>query len=154
VEGLALDEAGAIYGTANFGGPIQPVVVGGVVIPQIPNGFHTLGTRFKLTRHGDLKLIPAPAPSAGGPGGASLGLMLDSRGNLVFAAPGGGSVGFGGVFAQNPHSAALTTIHGFTGFAPGPAPLPCQYWVTLADLSPVANLSLHGSAHRRPDRFP
>ena len=122
VLGLVIDEEGTIYGTANFGGPLGGALVGGNPIPGLPTGFDTAGTRFKLDRHGKLSLISAPLPVNGGPGNASIGLMFDSAGNLVFATPGGGSAERGAVFRQNPHSGALTTIHSFTGYAPGPEP--------------------------------
>ena len=108
VIGLAVNEEGTIYGTANFGGPLGGALVGGNPIPALPTGFDTPGTRFSFDRHGGLHLIPAPLPVDGGPGNAAIGLLLDSGGNLVFASAGGGSSEGGGVFRQDPASAALT----------------------------------------------
>jgi uncharacterized repeat protein (TIGR03803 family) len=122
VLGLAVNEEGTIYGTANFGGPLGGALVGGNPIPALPNGFDTPGTRFRFDRHDGLRLIPAPLPVDGGPGNAAIGLLLDPAGNLVFASAGGGASERGGVFRQAPASAALTTIHSFAGYAPGPAP--------------------------------
>ena len=123
VIGLATNAEGLIFGTANFGGPQPPEIIGGVVIPPVPNGGHTPGTRFRLDRQGALTLIPAPLPADGGPASSTAGLLLDPAGNLVFSSPFGGAFQLGGVFKQDPFSAVLTTLDSFEGLGANNTPL-------------------------------
>lgn len=112
VQGLVVDHSGAIFGESQRGGSVVCLFFSDGTCSGL---FVSLGTEFKLDRHGDFTLLPNPA-TPGGPANGSLGpILFDDEGSLVFATVGGGANGQGGAFSLNPETGEFTPLFSFSG---------------------------------------
>ena len=98
-----LDKLGNLYGTTAYG------------------GYYGNGVVFKLSPNGTLTTLHS-FYSAGGDGYyPDAGVVLDTKGNLYGAAPGGGAYGYG-VLYEITASGAYSILYNFTGGADGLTP--------------------------------
>jgi uncharacterized repeat protein (TIGR03803 family) len=110
--GLAMDQAGNLYGTTNQGGPAGSGTVFELVAPTDKNG---TWTEKVLHNFGAGKSADGTAPIGG--------VTLDAAGNLYGTTSSGGKYGFGTVFALSAASAWKERIlHNFQNTTDGTNP--------------------------------